>query len=94
MDEASSLQAEGVDPLFGPIRWGLGFALDGEGYPGPTPTCFHWGGAGGSFGLMDQPTGVSCGYAMNNMIMGGAEPRNEPRNNRLWNTLKEVMTGL
>jgi len=94
VDGASSMQAEGVDPLFGAIRWGLGFALDGEGYPGPTPTCFHWGGAGGSFGLMDQPTGVSCGYAMNNMIMGGAEPRNEPRNNRLWSALKQVMSGL
>jgi CubicO group peptidase (beta-lactamase class C family) len=94
VDEASSLQAEGVDPLFGPIRWGLGFALNGEGYPGPTPTCFHWGGAGGSFGIMDQPTGVSGGYAMNNMIMGGAEPRNEPRNNRLWDTLEEVVSSL
>jgi len=93
VDEASSLQAEGIDPLFGPIRWGLGFALDGEGYPGPTPTCFHWGGAGGSFGLMDQATGVSCGYAMNNMIMG-PEPRNETRNNRLWAALERVMTGL
>jgi len=94
IDEASSLQAEGEDPLFGPIRWGLGFALDGKGYPGPTPTCFHWGGAGGSFALMDQPTGVSCGYAMNNLIFGGEEPRNEPRNNRLWNTLGEVMGNL
>jgi CubicO group peptidase (beta-lactamase class C family) len=94
IDEASSLQAEGEDPLFGPIRWGLGFALDGKGYPGPTPTCFHWGGAGGSFALMDQPTGVSCGYAMNNLIFGEDHPRNEARNNRLWNTLGEVMRSL
>lgn len=42
---------------------------------------------------MGQPTGVSCGYAMNNMIIS-PEARNEPRNNRFWAALEEVMTGL
>jgi hypothetical protein len=34
---------------------------------------FYWGGYGCSFGMMDLPTGFSCGYAMNNLIIRGED---------------------
>jgi CubicO group peptidase (beta-lactamase class C family) len=93
VDEASKLQAEGDDPFFGPMRLGLGFGLDGSLFPAPTPTAFHWGGAGGSLICMDQPSGVSFGYAMNNFIMT-TDTAHEPRFQRLWGALGEVIAGL
>ena len=93
VDEASREQAFAEDPFFGPLRMGLGFGLDSEGFPAPTPTTFHWGGMGGSLACADQKTGVGFGYAMNNFIIT-ADPVNEPRTRRLWDTLGEVMSGL
>ena len=93
IDEASSVQVDGIDPISGPIRMGLGFGLDSEEYPAPTPTCFHWGGSGGSYGIMDQATGISCGYAMNNLIIGD-NPHDDRRQERIWRTLGEVMAKL
>jgi CubicO group peptidase (beta-lactamase class C family) len=91
IDEASSVQVRGIDPVMGPIRMGLGLGLHRDEYPAPTPTCFHWGGAGGSYGIMDQTTGISCGYAMNNMIIGDSPPHDDRRHDRIWRTLGEVM---
>lgn len=63
---AGSEQAYGLDPYLGMIRWGLGFALDSKEFPAPTPTSLHWGGFGGSWGLMDPASGVSVGFTPNN----------------------------
>jgi CubicO group peptidase (beta-lactamase class C family) len=91
--EASSLQVDDTDPYVGPIRLGLGFGLHSDGYPAPTPTCFHWGGYGGSFGIMDQATGLSCGYAMNNLVVPD-EYLGDRRMTRIWQTLGSVMRSL
>ena len=93
IDEASSVQLDATDPIMGRIRIGLGLGLHRDEYPAPTPTCFHWGGAGGSYGVMDQTTGVSCGYAMNNLIIGD-KVHDDRRKDRIWRTLGEVMTKL
>jgi CubicO group peptidase (beta-lactamase class C family) len=93
INAASSIQFDGIDPISGPIRIGLGFGLDRKEFPAPTPTCFHWGGAGGSYGIMDQTTGLSCGYAMNNLIIGD-NPFDDRRAERIWRTLGEVMADL
>jgi CubicO group peptidase (beta-lactamase class C family) len=90
VDEASRLQAEGDDPFFGPMRLGLGFGLDHAIFPAPSSTSFHWGGAGGSLICMDLRTGISFGYAMNNFIMT-PDTAGEPRFQRLWGALGEVM---
>ena len=66
---AASEQVHGVDVSFGPIRFGLGYGLHIEEYPAPSPAAFHWGGTGGSWGLMDMPSEVSVGYAPNNWIV-------------------------
>jgi CubicO group peptidase (beta-lactamase class C family) len=88
--EASSLQVDAVDPILGPMRLGLGFGLDSEGLRAPTPSCFHWGGYGGSFLVMDPSTGVSCAYAMNNLLVGD-NLLEYPRITHLWSTLGDVM---
>lgn len=90
IDEASSLQVEAMDGYLGQIRMGLGFGLHCEAYPAPTPTCFHWGGYGGSFGIIDQATGISAGYAMNNWFVG----IHDRRQARLWRTLGAAMSDL
>jgi hypothetical protein len=48
IDEAGRLQAEGICPLLGPIRLGLGLGLSSEAYSAPSLTSLHWGGMGGS----------------------------------------------
>jgi CubicO group peptidase (beta-lactamase class C family) len=78
---------------FGMVRFGLGFGLDCETYRAPSPTSFHWGGYGGSSIVMDRTTGVSFGYAPNDLHLKdnfGVEMRLE----RLWNALGRVMEGL
>ena len=66
---AATEQAYGPDPYLGHIRLGLGFGLDSKEFPAPTPTSLHWGGFGGSFGLMDPRAHVSLGYAPNNWVV-------------------------
>ena len=66
---AGTEQAYGPDPYLGTIRWGLGFGLDSKEFPAPTPTSMHWGGFGGSWGLMDPRAQVSLGYTPNNWVV-------------------------
>ncbi len=63
---AGTEQAYGPDPYLGMIRWGVGFGLDSKEFPAPTPSSMHWGGFGGSWGLMDPRARVSIGYTPNN----------------------------
>ncbi len=90
IDEASSLQVEGVEPQMGMMRMGLGFGLHIAAFPAPSPTSFHWGGFGGSFGVMDQMTGISAGYAQNSWAAGIGDRRR----GRLWKALGVVMAGV
>jgi CubicO group peptidase (beta-lactamase class C family) len=65
---AGAEHAYGECPYIGPIRLGLGFGIDSKEFRAPTPTCMHWGGFGGSLGVMDPKAGVSLGYAPNNWV--------------------------
>jgi len=93
VDEASREQGVAHDPTYGEVHLGLGLGLDGADFPGPTPTAFHWGGYGGSEGLMDQATGLSFGYVMNNLIEWPAG-QGDPRLGRFYAALREVSAGL
>lgn len=68
--EAGREQVYGEDLYIGMIKWGLGFGLDSKDFPAPSPTSFHWGGVGGSWGVMDPKSKVSLGYAPNNFLPG------------------------
>ena len=63
--QAGQEHAAGEDLYAGHIRWGLGFALHTDFWPTPTPTTYHWGGAGGSWGMMDPVSRISLGFAPN-----------------------------
>lgn len=93
--EAAREQAFGDDPLFGPIRWGLGFGLDSDVFPAPSSSCFQWGGAGGSLGMIDPRAGVSIGYAPNRWYFepprDGASDR---RHRSIWLALHELLPTL
>jgi CubicO group peptidase (beta-lactamase class C family) len=91
VDEASREQAAGEDPYLGPIRWGLGMALDHSHFPAPSPTSLHWGGLGGSWAVADSASRVTLGYAPNNFIIG---PDMDPRHARLNTSLASVIESL
>jgi CubicO group peptidase (beta-lactamase class C family) len=93
IDEACRRQAYTELLLFSPGALGLGFGVPSEAFQTPTPTCAHWGGFGGSQWLFDPASGVSYGYAMNNMILN-AEKNRDLRWRRLWDALGEVMAAL
>lgn len=63
---AGTEQAYGPDPYLGMIRLGVGFGLHSKEFPAPTPSSMHWGGFGGSWGLMDPRARVSIGFTPNN----------------------------
>jgi CubicO group peptidase (beta-lactamase class C family) len=66
---ALEVQVEGKDLLLGvPIRWGLGFAVNGGMMP--NPNTIYWGGAGGSLALIDMDARLTFAYAMNKMTGG------------------------
>jgi len=92
VQEAGTEQIEANDLFMGPIKYGLGFGLDSHQFPAPSPTTFHWGGYGGSWGLMDPKTGLSLGYAPNNWITEFEVQ--DPRQKRFSDALAEVMRGL
>lgn len=67
------------DPMMGArVRFGLGVGLNSAERPFPNPNTVSWGGYGGSFCMMDVDAGVSCAYAMNNLMLGvDSDPRQE-----------------
>lgn len=69
--EAGQEQVAGEDLFIGPIRYGMGLGIDNQAFPTPTPATSHWGGYGGSWGLMDPDAKVAFGYAPNNLDFGG-----------------------
>jgi len=90
--EAATEQVYGDDLYIGRISWGLGFGLNSPDYPAPSPTAFHWGGAGGSWGVMDPKARVSLGYAPNRFLGTGAAM--DPRLARLSAALSDLLPGL
>lgn len=90
-------QAYGQCPYLGWIRIGLGMGIHSKEFPAPSPTSIHWGGFGGSMGVMDPRAGVSFGYAPNNFFVpcvtnGQLEP--DLRQKRLHNALVDLLPTL
>ena len=91
--QAATEQVYGDDLYIGRISWGLGFGLNSPDYPAPSPTAFHWGGAGGSWGVMDPKARVSLGFAPNR-VRGGAGAATDLRLARLSAALSDLLPGL
>jgi CubicO group peptidase (beta-lactamase class C family) len=93
--EVGTEQVSAQDPVVGPLRFGLGLALDSNYFPAPSKTCIHWGGFGGSWGIADPKTRVSFGYVPNNLIVEteGDSPV-EPRLRRLSDALAAILSRL
>lgn len=62
-------QIEGEDLVLRvPMKWGVGFALNGvSGLYGPNESTFGHNGWGGSFGFGDPESDIAVGYSMNYM---------------------------
>lgn len=93
VDEVGREQIYDEDLYIGRIRWGLGFGLDSPDWPAPSRTSFHWGGAGGSWGVMDPTSQVSLGFAPNNHF-AGAGAAQDPRLGRINQALRDVIARL
>lgn len=66
--KALELQIEGTDLILGiPVRYGLGFGLQGGMVPLPNSSCMYWGGYGGSLVIIDMEARACIAYAMNRM---------------------------
>jgi len=89
IEQAGTEQSFEKDLVLGPARYGIGFGLDSKFYRAPTPTTLHWGGFGGSFLTMDPATGISCGFAPNQLVFDG-ESRADPRRVEYWRLLGEI----
>ena len=65
-------QANGVDQVLGlPARFGMGYALPGEGAPYlPEGNIAYWGGWGGSSIIVDTDRSMTIAYMMNRMDAG------------------------
>ena len=87
--DARSTQSRTEDEMVGWVRYGLGFGLDTDDYPGPTPDSMHWGGYGGSFLAMDPVAGVSFAFAQNQLLRDGG-PRDDPRRIEFWRLVREI----
>ena len=86
---AASEQSYADDLALGWVRYGLGFGLHSDDFPAPTPTSVHWGGYGGSFLTMDPASGISCGYAQNQLLLDDG-PLADPRRVEFWRLLGEI----
>jgi CubicO group peptidase (beta-lactamase class C family) len=91
VDEAAAEQVYGEDPMFGGVSAGLGLWRPSPTFPVLTPSSLLFGGYGGSLAVMDQTTGLSFGYAMNNLF--APEP-DDVRQARFYKTLGAIMAGL
>jgi CubicO group peptidase (beta-lactamase class C family) len=72
---ALELQADGVDQVLGfPLRWGLGFALEGPMINAISGSRFaghrvaYWGGSGGSIAFSDLDLRMTFAYVMNRHV--------------------------
>ena len=69
--KALEQQTDGVDLVLGmPIRFGLGFGLNGDLLRMKNPNSMFWGGYGGSLIIIDMDARTTFGYAMNKMGAG------------------------
>jgi CubicO group peptidase (beta-lactamase class C family) len=93
VEEAGREQIYDEDLYIGRIRWGLGFGLDSPDWPAPSPTSFHWGGVGGSWGVMDPKSQVSLGFAPNNHFAGAGAAQDQ-RLGRINAALREIIPSL
>jgi len=94
---AGAEQAYAQCPYLGWLRMGLGFGIHSKEFPAPSPTSMHWGGFGGSIGIMDPRAGISFGYAPNNFVVpavtdGQIEP--DVRQKRFHEVLVEVLSAV
>ncbi len=90
IDEAGTEQSYDDDPMLGWCRYGLGFGLDSDSFPGPTPTTMHWGGYGGSLATMDPASGISVGFAPNRLLADEDAVRGQERLVTLISTIGAV----
>jgi CubicO group peptidase (beta-lactamase class C family) len=93
IEQAGAEQSVADDEVLGPIRYGLGFGLDSAAFPAPTTSTIHWGGYGGSFLTMDPRSGISCGFAQSQLMIGDAFG-DDPRLARYWRLLGEITRDL
>jgi len=81
LDRATRVLSEGNDVVLGqPLSFGLGFSLPPSLTPAAGPRSFGHAGAGGSLAYADRDTGLTFGYVMNQMRLGGPD---DPRAARL-----------
>lgn len=81
-------------PSLGMLRLGLGLALDSEWFPAATQQSMHWGGYGGSFGLIDPQAGFSMGFSPNKWTMPDVLNdafEIDPRMKRLMDACQDVL---
>jgi len=88
--EAHTEQVRDECPVIGDLRLGLTFGLDGPGFRAPSPSCFHWGGYGGSWLAMDPVTRITAAYTMNRCFMGD-HLQDDPRQAPLWSVLSGIL---
>jgi CubicO group peptidase (beta-lactamase class C family) len=96
---AEAMREQAYEDSFyvGWLRIGLGLGLHSAEYPAPSPTCAHWGGLGGSWGLADPATGLSLGYAPNNWnveTVASVGSHREPRQTRFADALEALLPTL
>ena len=94
--QATTEQLYVEDETFGWLRLGLGFGLHSETFAAPTPSSFHWGGYGGSWGLMDPKAGLSLGFAPNDLTVAAPDSilTLDPRLDRFTQVLAELIPTL
>lgn len=67
-------QAAGMDLVLEiPLRWGMGYCLNGEIVPGASANVAWWAGNGGSMSFVDIDRRFSFGYVPNRWITGAHE---------------------
>lgn len=86
--EACREQIHAECPLLGDIRFALGFGLENENYPGPSPTSIFWGGYGGSWCFADPANGTAMAYTMNRCF---EDVIDDPRQTRFWETYRSLI---
>jgi len=83
-------QTNGMDLVLGmPVRFGMGYGLNGELMPiSPNPNACFWGGWGGSLVVVDQDARVCFAFVMNKMAGGTV---GDPRSGRMVGAFYEAL---